>query len=108
VLRQRENVDYADAGAVIRTAQQACVETRLDRFHESRFRIIRRLQSGRCNLGLLRGFPVIVRHNQSAIAIPQLEGWIGQRILNPELGERGTQAAYHHFDRIVYDNIRQS
>jgi len=70
-LRERENVDYPDAGAVIRAAKLGCVETGLDRDHESRLRIIRGLQSGLGDLGLVRDFPVIVRLNGGAIAIPK-------------------------------------
>jgi hypothetical protein len=64
-LRQSENVNYADAGAVIGAAELRGVTAGLERYHESRFRIVRGLQTGRGDLDLLGEFPVVVSQGQT-------------------------------------------
>ena len=76
-LRKSVNFRHSNPSTIICPAEQCREAARLKRYHEGGLKIIPRLQTGRHDLGLLRGFPVIVGQNQRAIAIAQLESWVG-------------------------------
>src|SRR5438552_59664 len=72
------------------------VISRRERCDDGALNIIRRRQTGGLNLGLLAVSPVVVKGDDRAISIMQLQCRIGQRIGNPKLCQTGPNGAHDY------------
>src|ERR1044071_3116378 len=82
------NLDKADANGAVLAADNRGVGTRLEVLHHDRgFARIAWLQTGRFDFGFLARLPVVVRGDNIAVAIMDLEGWILHRLRNVKRGE---------------------
>src|SRR5205085_7788654 len=72
--------------------------------NDGRLGIVWRGESTGLNLGLLRVFPVVIRSNESAVRVVQLQCRVGKHIRNSKLGQGRPQGTHNHpYDPIAGD-----
>src|SRR5207237_3920660 len=84
------NLDQANARAAVLPREDGSELTRRQRGKDSRFLWIRKTETVRAELRGLGGIilPIVVRGEDSAVHVMQLQGRIGQDRIQTELGER--------------------
>src|SRR5437667_11931126 len=92
-LVQPVHFDQRDTDRVVLAAHDRGVISWRERRDDGAFKIIGRRKTGGLNLGLLAVSPVVVKGDEGAISIMQLQGRIGQRLGNAILVKGGANCA---------------
>src|SRR5438309_949735 len=95
-LVQPVHFDQRDTDRVVLAAHDRGVISRCERRDDGALKIIGRRKTGGLNLGFLAVSPVVVKGDDGAIPIMQLQGRIGQRIGNAILGQGGANGAHDY------------
>jgi hypothetical protein len=95
--------------SVIRVADDSRVASRWDICDDRGFEIVRGLETGGPDRGLLAAapwtrLPIIIRVDQPTVAIAHFERGISQRRRDPELAQGRANRPYHHLWTLVPDN----
>src|SRR5207237_8981926 len=95
-LVQPVHFDQRDTDRVVLAAHNRGVISWRERRDDGALKIIGRRKTGGLNLGLLAVSPVVVKGDEGAIAIMQLQRRIGQRLGNAILGQGGANGAHDY------------